>query len=76
MIGRIVEIADDKRHLRVDRGFMVVDSTSGNENELGRIPLDDIAAVIVSAHGISYTNNFLVALAERGGSICALRFKF
>ena len=66
MIGRIVEIADDKRHLFVNRGFLVVRDTDGERKELGQIPLDDIAAVIANAHGITYTNNLLVALAERG----------
>lgn len=66
MIGRIVEVADDKRHLFVNRGFMVVRDTDGERKELGQVPLDDIAAVIANAHGITYTNNVLVALAERG----------
>lgn len=66
MVGRIVEIADDRRHLFMSRGFMVVRDTEGERKELGQIPLDDIAAVIANAHGISYTNNLLVALAERG----------
>ncbi len=66
MIGRIVEVADDKRHLFVNRGFMVVRDTDGERKELGQVPLDDIAAVIANAHGITYTNNLLVALAERG----------
>lgn len=66
MIGRIVEIADDRRHLFVSRGFMVVRDSEGERKELGQIPLDDIAAVIANAHGITYTNNLLVALAERG----------
>ena len=66
MIGRIVEIADDRRHLFVNRGFMVVRDTDGERKELGQVPLDDIAAVITNAHGITYTNNLLVALAERG----------
>ena len=66
MIGRIVEIADDRRHLFVHRGFMVVRDTEGERKELGQVPLDDIAAVIANAHGLSYTNNLLVALAERG----------
>ena len=66
MTGRIVEIADDKRHLFLHRGFMVVQATDGERKELGQIPIDDIAAVISNAHGISYTNNLLVALAERG----------
>ena len=66
MIGRIVEVADDRRHLFLHRGFLVVQDTDGERKELGQIPLDDIAAVIANAHGLSYTNNLLVALAERG----------
>ncbi len=65
MIGRIVEVADDQRHLFMHRGFMVVQETQGERKELGQVPLDDIAAVIANAHGLSYTNNLLVALAER-----------
>jgi CRISP-associated protein Cas1 len=73
MIGRIVEVADDRRHLFVNRGFMVVQDTEGDRKELGQIPLDDIAAVIANAHGVSYTNNLLVALAKRGAPfvLCA-----
>lgn len=66
MIGRIVEVADDKRHVFVRRGLMVVRDTEVERQELGRVPLDDIAAVIANAHGLSYTNNLLVSLAERG----------
>lgn len=73
MIGRIVEVADDRRHLSLSRGFMVVHDTEGERKELGQVPLDDIAAVIANAHGLSYTNNLLVALAERGAPfvLCA-----
>ena len=73
MIGRIVEVADDRRHLFMHRGFMVVQDTEGQRKELGQVPLDDIAAVIANAHGLSYTNNLLVALAERGAPfvLCA-----
>lgn len=66
MIGRIVEVAEDRRHLCQSRGFMVVRAIGEPEGELSRIPLDDLAAVIANAHGLSYTNNLLVALAERG----------
>lgn len=65
MIGRIVEVADDRRHLFLSRGFLVVQDTEGERKELGQVPLDDITAVIANAHGLSYTNNLLVALAER-----------
>ena len=73
MIGRIVEVADDRRHLFMHRGFMVVQDTEGDRKELGQVPLDDIAAVIANAHGLSYTNNLLVALAGRGAPfvLCA-----
>jgi CRISPR-associated protein Cas1 len=66
MLGRIVEVADDNRHLHLSRGFMVVQSATGDREILGQVPLDDITAVIANAHGLSYTNNLLVALAERG----------
>ncbi|WP_426687429.1 type II CRISPR-associated endonuclease Cas1 [Rhodanobacter ginsengiterrae] len=63
MIGRIVEIAGDNRYLSLDRGFLVI---SHRKEELGRVPIDDVAALIGNAHGLSYSNNLLVALAERG----------
>ena len=63
MVGRVVEIASDGRHLAVDRGFMTV---SDKDNELGRIPLDDLAAVVANAHGLTYSNNLLVTLSARG----------
>jgi CRISPR-associated protein Cas1 len=63
MIGRIIEIAGDSRYLHKDRGFLVV---SHRDAEQGRIPLDDVAALICNAHGLIYSNNLLVALAERG----------
>lgn len=66
MIGRVVEIAEDGRHLAKSRGFLTV--SSGGE-ELGRVPLDDVTAVVASAHGITYSNNLLVALAERGAPV-------
>lgn len=63
MLGRFLEIADDGCHLARERGFVVVRREG---SEVSRLPLDDLAAVIASAHGLTYTNNLLVALAERG----------
>jgi CRISP-associated protein Cas1 len=40
MIGRIVEVADDQRHLFMSRGFMVVQQSNGEKKELGQVPLD------------------------------------
>lgn len=63
MIGRIVEIAGDLRYLSKERGFLVI---AHNGQEQGRVPLDDVSALICNAHGLTYSNNLLVALAERG----------
>jgi CRISPR-associated protein Cas1 len=60
---RIVDIATDGRHLSAYRGFMVI---SEEREEIGRIPLDDVGAVIVHAHGVTWSTNLVVALAERG----------
>lgn len=65
MLGRIVEIAEDQRHLSVRHGHLLVHESTGQQRELGRIPLDDIAALITQAHGITYSNSVLVALAQR-----------
>ncbi|MFQ5534473.1 MAG: type II CRISPR-associated endonuclease Cas1 [Sphingomonadales bacterium] len=62
MIDRIVEIAEDGRHLSVSRGFLVV---SADGEELGRVPLDDIGAVIATGHGLTYTGNLIHAFVER-----------
>ena len=74
MANRIVEIAEDGRHLAKERGFLAVKSQGA---ELGRVPLDDIAAVIANAHGITYSNSLLVALAERRAPlvICGANFR-
>lgn len=67
---RIVDIATDNRHLAAYRGFLVV---SEERQEVGRIALDDVAAVIVHAHGVTWSTNLVVALAERGALmvVCA-----
>jgi CRISPR-associated protein Cas1 len=68
MIGRIVEIAEDGRHLSVLRGFMLVEA---ERQELGRVPLDDIGVVLINAHGATYSNNLIVELAKRGAGLVA-----
>lgn len=63
---RIVDIAADGRHLSAHRGFLVV---SEERAEVGRVPLDDVAAVMVHAHGTTWTTSLMVALAERGAPV-------
>ena len=60
---RIVDIATDGRHLSAHRGFLLV---SEDRKEVGRVPLDDVGAVIVHAHGVTWSTNLVVALAQRG----------
>ena len=66
MVERVVDIATDGRHLSAYRGFLIV---SEDKQEVGRVPLDDVTAVIVHAHGITWSTNLVVALAERGAPI-------
>ena len=73
MTLRVVEIAEDGRFLHRQRGFMCVKADSA---ELGRIPLDDIACVIVTARGVSYSNGLLAALAERGAVLVICGYNF
>lgn len=62
MVLRVVDIADNGRHLSKDRGFLVIEESG---RPLGRIPLDDIGAVIANAHGLTFSKNIVVALSER-----------
>lgn len=62
-LGRVVEIAAEGRHLSRDRGFLVIHE---GRAEAGRVPLDDLSAVLASARGTTVTVALLAALAERG----------
>lgn len=63
MPGRVLELSEDGTHLARERGFLVI---TRRGLKLARVPISDLAAVIANAHGLSYTNNALVALAEEG----------
>ncbi|MGD9664451.1 MAG: CRISPR-associated endonuclease Cas1, partial [Novosphingobium sp.] len=65
-MDRIVDIATDGLHLSSHRGLMCV---SQHGQEAGRVSLDDIAAVIIHAHGVTWTTNLMVKLAQRGAII-------
>lgn len=66
MIGRIIEIVSDGRYLHADRGFFVI---RHGDIEQARVPLDDVGAVIGNAHGLTWSNELLVRLAERGAPV-------
>lgn len=63
MLNRVLEIAEDNRYLSLKRGFIVVQQ---GDQELGSIPLDDIAVLLLSAQGVTLTKNVLNALSEKG----------
>ena len=63
---QIIDISTDGRHLSRDRGFLKV--SEGGE-EIGRTPLDQIGAVIVHAHGTTWSTSLLTELAERGAPV-------
>lgn len=65
-MDQIIDIATDGRHLSRDRGFLKV---SENGVEVGRSPLDQIAGVIVHAHGTTWSTSLLTELAERGAPV-------
>ena len=65
-MDQIIDIATDGRHLSRDRGFLKV---SENGTEIGRTPLDQIAGVIVHAHGTTWSMSLLTELAERGAPV-------
>lgn len=59
---RVVDISSDGNFLAIDRGFLTINS-SGVEK--GRVALDDIGALIVHAHGTSWSNHVFTRLSER-----------
>jgi len=66
-MDRIVDIATDGLHLSAHRGFLIV---ARDREEQGRVALDDVHALIVHAHGVTWSTNLVVALAERGALWC------
>ena len=63
MIGRVVEVAREGAHLSLDRGFMRV-TESGNE--VGRVAVEDLAALIVRGYGATVSVNLCARLAHVG----------
>ena len=64
-----MEIAENNRHLHVDRGFLVIEDNSQPQMELGRVPFTDIEAVITTGSGITYSNTALVRLAQHAAPL-------
>mgnify|MGYP003665919103 CR=1 FL=1 len=63
MIGRVVEVAREGAHLSLDRGFMRV-SESGEE--VGRIAVEDMSALIVRGYGATVSVNLCARPSDAG----------
>ena len=66
MIGRVIEVASEGRHLARYHGLMTV-SHDGVED--GRVPLDDIGVLLCNARGLTYSNDLMTELARRGTAV-------
>ncbi|WP_062326651.1 type II CRISPR-associated endonuclease Cas1 [Treponema endosymbiont of Eucomonympha sp.] len=64
MIHQIVEIHEENRYLSLERGFLKI---SKGEEAVARVPLDDVAVLLISAQSVSFSKHILNELAERGG---------
>lgn len=69
MLGRVIDIASEGRSLRLTRGFVEI---SAKNTESARVPIDDIATVIVSSNGAMVSTNLIARLAESGVSIVTI----
>jgi len=63
VLNRVLEIAEENRYLSLKRGFIVIQHET---EELGSIPLDDIAVLLLSAQSVTITKNVLNALSAKG----------
>ena len=63
MIGGLVEVAAERRHLHKFRGFL---QAREGEQEIGRVALDKIESLVVSAQSATVSKALLVALADQG----------
>jgi len=59
--NRIVEINSDGAYLNIERGFVSVRVKNG---KAGRVPIDDMGALIIRGHGASLSVNVCARLAE------------
>lgn len=62
----IVEILENGRYLSKYRGFLVV---SDKEAQLGRVPLADVSAVLISADQATVSKQVVTALCEQNAAI-------
>ncbi len=66
MVTQVIEIAENGNYLSKYRGFMMI---KRDKVEIGRVPLDNITALILLAHQITLSKNLMIELAMRKSPI-------
>lgn len=66
MLRNIVEINEEGRYLSASRGSLII---SIKKDEIARVPLDDIAVLMITAQGTSLSKELMVRIGERGGVV-------
>jgi CRISP-associated protein Cas1 len=64
MLRQVVEISEEGTYLSAYRGFLKI---SKAKEKLAEVPLDDIAVLLVTARGVSFSKEILTRINERGG---------
>lgn len=67
MSRHVVEIASERRSLRLQRGFLIIEDPQTGEE--ATVPLDDIQVLLVSAPAATLSTRLMAALSERGAPI-------
>ena len=62
MLNKILEISEENRYVSLYRGFIEIKHKS---EVVGRVPIDDICVLILSAQSVTFSKNIINALAER-----------
>lgn len=73
MTGQIVDVSRNGLSLRKDRGSLVIKE---NGEELGRLDLEGVDVVVVSAIGATFSTNLAAALANQGSTIVIVDSNF
>ena len=73
MIRSVIDISTEGLFLNQKRGFLVINEGS---DVLAEVPLDDIAVLMLSAAGVSFTKSVITALLDRGSPIVVCGKKY
>ncbi len=73
MVGRVVEISGEPRHIGIRRGSLTV---SDKSSEIGTIDLDGVLAILITSRGASLTSPFITEASRRNIPIITCNDRF